>query len=105
MEKNDFVELILSSLKDIISEQDENGEIQLDSLGESTYLIGRRSILDSLSLVSLIVDIEQKLNEKYGTSITIADERAMSQEKSPFRTIETLAKYVQLLVKEQMQND
>lgn len=104
MEKNDFIELVISSLKDIISEQDKNGEIPIDSLNESTYLIGHQAILDSLGLVSLIVDIEQKLNEKCGISITIADERAMSQEKSPFRTVDTLAQYVKLLIKEQMQN-
>ncbi|MDH7513630.1 MAG: hypothetical protein QHH14_11850 [Clostridiales bacterium] len=51
-------------------------------------------------MVSLIVDIEQRLKEKLNIHITIADERAMSMERSPFRTVESLADYIQLLVEE-----
>jgi acyl carrier protein len=105
MEKNEFVDIIISSLKDIISEQDEDEVIPLKSLDESTHLLGKQAILDSLSLVSMIVDVEEKINEKYGTTITIADERALSQEKSPFRTVKTLAQYIQFLVDEKIKND
>jgi acyl carrier protein len=69
-----------------------------DDLDEETRLLGKRSFLDSLGLVSLIVDIEQKLNENRGYEVTIADERAMSQERSPFLTVGTLADYVLKLV-------
>jgi len=104
MQKKDIIEIITSSLKDIISNQfNEEREIMND-FDETTHLIGEKSILDSLSLVSLLVDVEQKVNSKYGVSITIANERALSQKKSPFRTIKTLADYVHLLVEEQMQN-
>jgi len=104
MDSNELKKIVISSLQDILSEQDENGEIPVADFNESTYLIGRRSFLDSLTLVSVIVDIEQKVNDEYGVSISIADERAMSQEKSPFRTIGTLAEYVKLLIKEQKQD-
>ena len=91
MQKKDIIEIITSSLKDIISNQfNEEREIMND-FDESTHLIGEKSILDSLSLVSLLVDVEQKVNSNYGVSITIANERALSQKKSPFRTIKTLA--------------
>ncbi len=101
MENTSVLDLILFSLKNIISEQDDDGEISLESLNESTHLIGRKAVLDSLSLVSLIVDVEQKLNDDHGISITIADERAMSQEKSPFRTVKSLAEYIEMLLEEQ----
>jgi acyl carrier protein len=104
VERTDTTGLIISSLRDVLSEQDENAEIPVADFNESTYLIGPRSFLDSLTLVSVIVDIEQKVNDEYGVSISIADERAMSQEKSPFRTIGALAEYVQLLIKEQKQD-
>lgn len=101
MDNHDTLEQILASLRDIIQENNEESEIDLNDLNESTQLIGKNAILDSLTLVSLIVDVEQKINDQYNLTITVADERAMSQEKSPFRTIGTLADYVNMLVKEQ----
>jgi acyl carrier protein len=102
MENHDTLEQILTSLRDIIEENNEDSEIDVNELNESTQLIGKNAILDSLTLVSLIVDVEQKVNDQYNLTITVADERAMSQEKSPFRTIRTLADYVNMLVKEQL---
>jgi D-alanine--poly(phosphoribitol) ligase subunit 2 len=58
-------------------------------------LIGRDARLDSLGLVNLIVIIEEKIQQKFGVGITLVDERAMSQSKSPFRTLGSLADFVQ----------
>ncbi|MBU0983648.1 MAG: acyl carrier protein [candidate division Zixibacteria bacterium] len=80
-----------------------NGELppdsQLDSSAE-TVLFGAGSKLDSLGLVNLIVGTEQRLQDRFGVAVTIADERAMSQKNSPFRTVGTLADYVELLLGE-----
>jgi acyl carrier protein len=65
-----------------------------------TTLFGKGGQLDSLGLVSFIVEVEQQVEEELGVQITLADERAMSQQKSPFLTIRTLADYVALLVEE-----
>ena len=64
-----------------------------------TDLFGKNSKLDSLGLVSFIVDVEQKVNDHFKTEITLADEKAMSQRKSPFRSVETLASYIDTLIK------
>ena len=103
MDNVDVPALVIDSLNEIISEMDKEDQPQMRNLDESTRLIGRKAVLDSLGLVSVIVDVEQKLEEDYGIGITIADERAMSQEKSPFRTVGTLAEYVSLLLQEQIQ--
>ena len=100
MIKNKIMDTIISDLKDILSVQDDSNSDLLDNITESTHLIGPKSFIDSLTLVSLIVDIEQKINEEYDITVTIADERAMSQKKSPFRTVGTLAEYVEILVNE-----
>lgn len=65
-----------------------------------TELFGHSSKLDSLGLVNLIVSVEAAVEEQFDTTITIADERAMSQKHSPFRTIGTLVDYVAVLLKE-----
>lgn len=65
-----------------------------------TVLFGGSCDLDSLGLVTLLVVIEQRIEDELGISITLADERAMSQKYSPFRTIGTLNDYIVMLIQE-----
>lgn len=64
-------------------------------------LFGKSGKLDSLGLVNLIVAVEEKIQEEFGVTVTLADERAMSQTNSPFKSLGTLADYVVLLLEEQ----
>jgi acyl carrier protein len=66
----------------------------------STVLFGPGALLDSMGLVTLVVDVEQQVLQEYGLSVTLADDRAMSQRNSPFRTIGTLRDYIGLLARE-----
>jgi acyl carrier protein len=70
------------------------------ALGDSpdTVLLGPRSALDSLALVSLVVLIEERIEDALGRSIRLVDEDALSQRNSPFRTVGTLAAHVERLV-------
>ncbi len=63
-------------------------------------LFGKNGQLDSLGLVSFIVEVERKVEEELGVSIILADERALSQQNSPFMSLQSLEKYVALLIKE-----
>lgn len=65
-----------------------------------TALYGSGSEIDSLGLINLVVAVEQKIEESFGQMITLADDRALSQEVSPFSTISTLANYIELLLTE-----
>lgn len=66
----------------------------------ATILFGKGGQLDSLALVSLIIEVEEKILDELGVSITLADERALSQKNSPFLTLQTLTQYVNLLINE-----
>jgi len=68
----------------------------------STILSGSDDKLDSLGLVNLIVAIEQNIEDEFEVSITIADERAMSQKHSPFKTVGSLADYIEMLLNEEL---
>jgi acyl carrier protein len=68
------------------------------SVNESTSLLG--GPLDSVNVVSLIVELEEEIADCCGVSITVADDLAMSQQRSPFRTIGSLADYIQGLMTE-----
>jgi D-alanine--poly(phosphoribitol) ligase subunit 2 len=68
--------------------------------GEQCLLFGGAGLLDSLSLVSLVVAIEEAIEKKYNTPLILADEKAMFQKRSPFASIGSLTDYVKLLMKE-----
>ena len=91
--KEEIIEIIFNSI-DEINEQNETHLVK----NEKTKLFGRDSDLDSLGLVNLIVSVEENINERLNVSISIVDEKAMSQKKSPFKSVETLTDYlIQLL--------
>lgn len=58
-----------------------------------TQLFGENGRLDSFGLVTLIVGVELRLGDSFEVPVTLADERAMSQRNSPFRSVGTLADY------------
>lgn len=93
--------LVLSSLEDVLII---GGDNQPDPtrLGDDTRLIGRKGVLDSMGLVTLIVDVEQRLEEEHDVVVVIADERAMSQKHSPFRSVGSLAHYICQLVEKEV---
>lgn len=83
--------LVIAGLQDILAEKK---VLLADPISASTGLVGPQAALDSLGLVTLLVDLEQKIDEAFGCSLTLADERAMSQKSSPFRTVQSLSDYI-----------
>jgi acyl carrier protein len=63
-------------------------------------LYGAGGKLESLDFVTLIMEVEEKINAEFNTDITIADENLLSKEKSPFSTLRTLIEYLDELVKQ-----
>ncbi len=65
-----------------------------------TVLLGRQSNLDSMALVNLIIIVEEKIVNQFGVNFTLVDERAMSEEESPFKTTRTLVDYISKMLEE-----
>jgi acyl carrier protein len=65
-----------------------------------TALYGSSSDLDSLGLVNFVVAAEQRIEAAFGRSLVLADDRALAQEPSPFRSVGALADYVEVLLRE-----
>jgi acyl carrier protein len=95
--ENDLVSLIVETLEELQEQEDTTILVALDA---ETSLFGRKGMLDSLGLVTLIVALEQKIEDKFGTPVALADEKALSQLKSPFRTVGSLAEYAVGLLQE-----
>tara|TARA_Y100000996_G_C22548329_1_gene652719 strand:- start:1322 stop:1633 length:312 start_codon:yes stop_codon:yes gene_type:complete len=94
-----ILKIIYEAIDDINNQEDQTEEIVKS---EVTVLMGQGSEIDSLGLVNLIVAIEQEIEDAFDISLTLADERALSQAESPFSNVNSLLSYIEILVKEEM---
>lgn len=77
---------------------DQNETTISTQLNGETPLFGPAGIVDSVGLVSIIVALEQAIEDEVGVSISLADEDAMSQHTNPYETIGTLARYADQVI-------
>lgn len=91
------LEIILRALQSL---NDELPVKEKFKAGPTTSLFGPNASLDSLALVSVIVDVEADVSTALGHNISLTDDRAMSQEVSPFDNVQTLLNYIMTLVGE-----
>jgi hypothetical protein len=90
-------QLILSALSELNEELPEDDRIVV---GLQVVLFGADAEIDSLSLVSLIVDVETALNMDFDLPVSLTDDRAMTRDISPFDTVGTLRDYILELASE-----
>jgi len=67
-----------------------------------TIIVGKEGKLDSVDLIHFIVAVEQMIEDEFEVPITLADERAMSEKHSPFRTVGSLVDYIEMILKENL---
>jgi len=95
--RSDAFDIVLASLKEVF---EQTGTAPPEAVTEETVLVGDAAVLDSLGVVQLIVEIEQRVEEKHDVSITLANDKAMSARSSPFRTVGVLADHVVVTAQE-----
>jgi acyl carrier protein len=78
----------------VIENYIKENEIKIDFIDETTRLIGSSSSFDSMDLVQIIVDVEDKINKAYNCEIILTDEKAMSRSTSPFINVSTLTNFI-----------
>ncbi len=90
---------ILKSIYDAVDEVNEQlPEGQALEKSPDTVLLGESGKLESIDLVNILVATEENVEEAFGVPISITDERAVSEEKSPFTTIEALCNFISNLL-------
>lgn len=97
--KDLIIKNIYNSIKEIIESMDV--KISLEK-GIETPLFGNTGKLDSLGLINLIVSVEQNIEDEFDFTLSLANDRALSQKHSPFRTVGSLADYIEMLLEEQL---
>lgn len=89
--RSDAYEIVLASLQEVFVQ---TGLTPPDKVTEETVLVGDAAVLDSLGVVQLIVEVEQRVEQSHSISVTLANDKAMSARNSPFRTVGVLADHV-----------
>ena len=67
---------------------------ELEFADAETALFGPGSDLDSMGLIHLVADLEAALKKQFGKDWILADERALSRTRSPFRSIGELVRFI-----------
>ena len=88
--------VVLQAMRAVNLGRDEASQI---AVSPDAPVFGPDSPLDSLGLVGLLLDIEEGL-QAIGCEVVLSDERAVSQKRSPFRSVQSLVSYVGTLARE-----
>jgi acyl carrier protein len=89
--RDSVIEIIHAALRSL------NDELTADKrvpVAAETRLFGTDALLDSLSLVSRIVDVESGVSDRFAKSVSLTDDEAMGQAVSPFASVAALTDYV-----------
>src|SRR3954469_25458331 len=89
--KDDLRALVIETLRDILEQR---GRPLPAPLNGDTPLLGGQSTLDSLDLVGLVTETEQRVADRWDRSLLLADERALSLRRSPFRTVNAFTDHI-----------
>lgn len=95
MVKEEIKNLVINTLIEVISYMPELNDVIID---ENSPLLAEGSFIDSLTLVSFIVDLEAKLVEEQDLDLSLTDDRAMTRTISPYEKVQFLVDYIDELV-------
>lgn len=97
MKKKKITEIVISTVSSLVETFPVDQQYTVD---QNTILFGNGSKMDSLSLVSIIVDLESTFSLDYNIDISLTDDRAMTRKNSPFDSIKVLVDYIDELLHE-----
>ena len=101
---DDIKKLVYEAYKEVLDLQDASFE-KPKKIDEDTPIYGSDGYLDSLGLVRLVVAVEERLRDKFNVSISVVSDKAVSQSRSPFKDVKSLARYLKSLLKEELNEE
>ena len=94
MTKDDIQKIIFDAIEMANNAREDGDSIPVSA---DTELYGTNGQLDSMGLVGFLIDIEESFMD-LDIQISLSDELAMSQSRSPFRNVESLTDYINTLI-------
>ncbi len=90
METAEIRAVVLDALRNANLSRPSDEQLEVS---DDAAIFGPGSPLDSMGLVALLLDIEEALSSA-GVSVSLSDDRAMSQSRSPFRSVPSLVAFI-----------
>ena len=94
--RDQIIEIIKEAVEELNEQLEENKKIEY---ADDLKLMGKGAVLDSMDFVAFVTIIEEMVSDKFDKDIHIVSDKAFSRENSPFKSMETLAKFVEELLK------
>lgn len=86
-----IINIVFVTLEQINEERTDTNKFVVN---KDTIIFGGDAALDSLDLVSAIVDIENAILNEFEQAVSLSDDRAMSEQPAPFTNVSTLTNYI-----------
>ena len=88
--KNELDKLIKDTIEQI------NIDLNVDLLKNgNTDIIGGTSPLDSLGVISFLLELENQIETKYNLSVTLVNETVLMEENSPIKNFNLLKNHLE----------
>lgn len=87
--------IIRATLEDMLAEE---GRVVPERPDDDIKLFGPDGIFDSMGLVLFLSELEARLKASTGIQFVLADDRAFSEQRSPFRSLESLLASIESLM-------
>jgi acyl carrier protein len=97
MNKAEIKEVVFQMLEDLNATLE---DAQKFEISEELVLFGHGSSIDSLTLVSLVVDLETAFSDMTHKEISLTNDRAMTRTVSPFKNVNSLVEYLFEIINE-----
>ena len=92
LDKKEILNLIFKQIMEI-DDIDVVNDFKEYNSREDYPLIGSKTLLDSMDLVTLIISVEAEINKTY-PNVKIVSDDAMAERSSPFKSPKSIAEYV-----------
>lgn len=69
-------------------------DLIIGEINNETLLLTEGSAIDSMTIVSIVVDLESELSDNFNKDISLSDDMAMSRKISPYENVNNLVEYI-----------
>ena len=69
-------------------------DLNIGTINYDTLLLSEGSAIDSMTIVSIVVDLESELTDAFQKEISLSDDKAMSRKISPYDNVKNLTEYI-----------
>lgn len=97
LERDDIFKVVRAAVDDLNATQPDEDRFDPTDVA---LLAGDGGTLSSLSIVTLVLGVEERLSEALSRSIPLFNESLIAQPDGPFRTVGSFVDYVQKVVRD-----